>query len=200
VADEDLYGKQHPAPTSTEHAGEDRPEHVADSGTGTPAQDVSTPVQPGAPRAPLPTRAPAIGDDPSRETGLTTGSAPGAAAPSEQAGGATEPAAAASGAEDQIMTNLPHRRPQRRSARRPAARKPAAGTKSSRTTASAKAGRTSTKSAAARKGRTGAPEQREGLQHRLIGTALSTAAVPLKVSGALARRGLGLIERSIRRG
>jgi hypothetical protein len=33
----------------------------------------------------------------------------------------------------------------------------------------------------------------------LIGTALSTAAVPLKVTGALARRAAGLIERGIRR-
>jgi len=115
----------------------------------------------------------------------------------------TEPARsdqAPEGDDAAIMGKLPHARPQRRSAKRTgasrarrAAPRPASVRAAATPRRKPRAATTKAPAAAA-----SARKQRAGLPKRAIEAAVSTAAIPIKFSAAVARRAGGLIGRNIR--
>jgi hypothetical protein len=137
-------------------------------------------------------------------------STPPARTPADPAQGATKPSSAA---DAPIMSKLPHTRPQRRSARRPAtgrgsragasgtAAKAAGGRASSRAQG---AGARASSSRSPRKGGANAAQGRAserptGVQARAIDAVRTTAMLPVKLTGSLARTAADLIGRGIRR-
>ena len=105
-------------------------------------------------------------------------------------GGPSQPSAVTSppaeGAEAEVMSNLPHTRPQRRSPRRTGQ-------------ASGRARSTAAKRNAGRRRQpakqTTRPQATTGLPERALGIAVTTATAPLRASVAIARRAGSLIGR-----